>query len=78
MLVDPQWGQNRLICLSIDIATFSTFVGFSIEMEFRTTAFWAGAEDTFFEDFKTFKFFFSKLREIDPAIVFPPFPDVVV
>ena len=76
--MDPHWGQKRLVWLSIDIITFSTAVGLAVESEFWAAAFRAGAKDTFFEYFDAFEFSFGELGEVDPAVVFPPFPDVVV
>ena len=78
MLVDPQRGQKRLVYLSVDIVAASACVGFSVESEFGASAFGAGAEDPFFKDSDAFEFSFSKLGEVNPAVVFPPFPDVVV
>ncbi len=76
--MDPHWGQKRLVGLLIDIVTFSTAVGFAVESEFGAAAFWAGAEDAFFEHFNAFEFSFGELGEVDPTVVFPPCPDVVV
>ena len=77
MLVDPQRGQKRLVYLSVDIVAAPACVGFSVESEFGATTFWAGAEDPFFKDSDAFEFSFSELGEVDPAVVFPPLPDIV-